>query len=304
MAPSIKKIDETQESEEFTAPTREKFDAILKALNEAPPAEAISQRKGPGGKTFTYLTGGYVIRRANELFGPDGWQQMTTVTPLGNGEYMANVKVRVHSNGNDWDVVSFNSEQSGIGYGSGETETAIKGAETDGMKRAFMKFGKTFGLELYPVSGNELSGGDTDTASDNQKRFIATLMGERDVQQNTVLLGKTLDTLSRTEAKAAIDTLLATPKTEGQPTTQVGLAISTSSPSGQRQATERQVATLEKMWDERVKADEDGTIAIGEAAGAKYTYPANPDELPKLSFDGMLASTASALIGDLGKVRV
>jgi len=37
------------------------------------PPEFIKQREGKGGKTFTYIEGGYVISRLNQIFSPAGW---------------------------------------------------------------------------------------------------------------------------------------------------------------------------------------------------------------------------------------
>ena len=113
-----------------------------------------------GGVQLSYLAAHHVIRRANEIFGFEGWTRETLdLAQLGSFEtkvgrqkrdgwcvfYRAKVRVIVDG------VV-----REGCGYGEGTFthlgqahESAMKEAETDAMKRALMTFGDQFGLALY-----------------------------------------------------------------------------------------------------------------------------------------------------------
>ena len=113
-----------------------------------------------GGPALSYLEQWFVIQEANRIFGHDGWSRETlqiervATTPYqkGNTEmlavsYMARVRITVG------DIV-----REGCGYGDGQAqlnkagaahELALKEAESDAMKRAFMTFGNPFGLALY-----------------------------------------------------------------------------------------------------------------------------------------------------------
>lgn len=116
------------------------------------------------GRSLSYVEGWHVIAEANRIFGFDAWarevvrleetnRDLLTLNG-GRGEYqqwrvgyLAVVRVTVG------DVV-----RQGTGFGSGMAkpealgeaiESAVKEAETDAMKRAFMTFGNPFGLALY-----------------------------------------------------------------------------------------------------------------------------------------------------------
>jgi DNA repair and recombination protein RAD52 len=132
------------------------IDQLNKPLNKA----NVSQRTGAGNKKLDYLEGWFVIEEANRIFGFDGWTSETTrleligtitAEPDQYGKtkhtvgYRATVRVKVG------DVV-----REGCGFGNGidanpinAHELALKEAETDARKRAFMTFGNPFGLALY-----------------------------------------------------------------------------------------------------------------------------------------------------------
>ena len=120
---------------------------------------AVSTRK-QNGMTLDYVKAHYDIRRANEIFGFDGWTRETVENrcvsereaKIGRQQkdgwrvtYIA--KVRVIAGG----VLK---EGTGAGHGIdvdlGQAhESAVKEAESDAMKRALMLFGDQFGLALY-----------------------------------------------------------------------------------------------------------------------------------------------------------
>ncbi|QIO34351.1 Rad52/Rad22 family DNA repair protein [Bradyrhizobium sp. 1(2017)] len=136
------------------------FNDDQKASLGAPLNRAQVKARKQGGRTFSYIEGWHVIAEANRIFGFDGWQRETIETKCVTeaareiGENKApgfgvtyNAKVRVTVG----DIVR---EGCGTGHGIDRDlglahESALKEAETDAMKRAFMTFGNPFGLALY-----------------------------------------------------------------------------------------------------------------------------------------------------------
>ncbi len=134
--------------------------AVSQALGQPIDPELVSQRKGRGGRSFDYLEGHAVIDQANRIFGYGGWgyelvgdvtlRRIDTVNPQ-TGEvkveqgYSAPVRVSVAGALPRTDVgVHPVAEDTFDGH-----DTAIKGAVTDGMKRAFRSFGVQFGNGFY-----------------------------------------------------------------------------------------------------------------------------------------------------------
>jgi len=119
---------------------------------------AVVANRQIAGRNTDYIEGWYAIKRANEIFGFDGWSRETVLTKLHdpiegvkndktqwNAAFTATVTITVEG------VV-----RQGVGYGDGYAarmgeamESAIKEAETDATKRALMTFGNQFGLALY-----------------------------------------------------------------------------------------------------------------------------------------------------------
>ncbi len=142
--------------------------AVANALGRPIDPALVSQRKGRGGRVFDYLEGHAVIDQANRIFGYGGWgyelvgdvalQQIETVdTQTGEVKvaqgYSAPVRVTVAGALPRTDIgVHPVAEDTLDGH-----DTAIKGAVTDGMKRAFRSFGVQFGNGFYgdhaPASG-------------------------------------------------------------------------------------------------------------------------------------------------------
>ena len=142
---------------------------ITKALAQPLDPALVSQRKGRAGRTYDYLEGHVVIDQANHVFGYGGWgmelvgdvtlRRIETVdTQTGEVKvthaYSAPVRVTVAGALPRTDI-GFHavSEDNVEGH-----DTAIKGAVTDGMKRALRSFGAQFGNGLYgdrqPVNGS------------------------------------------------------------------------------------------------------------------------------------------------------
>ena len=143
--------------------------AVTQALGQPIDPAIVSQRKGRGGRSFDYLEGHIVIAQANAIFGYGGWgyelvgdvtlRRIETVNPQ-TGEvkveqgYSAPVRVSVAGALPRTDVgVHPVAEDNFDGH-----DTAIKGAVTDGLKRAFRSFGVQFGNAFYgdqPQVGNQ-----------------------------------------------------------------------------------------------------------------------------------------------------
>ena len=134
--------------------------AVTKALGQPLDPSLVSTRKGRAGRTFSYIEGHTAIDQANRVFGFGGWgfelvenvslRQIETVdTQTGEvkvvNAYTAPVRVTVPGAPPRTDV-GFHAVTDETPDGH---ETAIKGAVTDGMKRALRSFGERFGNGLY-----------------------------------------------------------------------------------------------------------------------------------------------------------
>ena len=120
-------------------------------LNQPIDPKVVAFRQ-QGNMQLAYLESWYVINEANRIFGFDGWQSETVQLDCVQSDdfcvtYIAKVRVTVG------DVIR---EGVGAGHGKGERvnlgdkhESAVKEAESDARKRAFMQFGSQFGLSLY-----------------------------------------------------------------------------------------------------------------------------------------------------------
>ena len=135
--------------------------AVTNALGQPLDPALVSQRKGRAGRTYDYLEGHAVIDQANRIFGFGGWgyelARDVTLREIENvdtktGEvtrthvYSAPVRVTVAGAPPRTDI-GFHAvaEDNADGH-----ETAIKGAVTDGMKRALRSFGvQGCGLSSY-----------------------------------------------------------------------------------------------------------------------------------------------------------
>ena len=120
-------------------------------LNQPIDPKVVSYRE-KGNIQLAYLESWYVINEANRIFGFDGWSSETIQLDCVQSDefcvtYIAKVRVTVG------DVIR---EGVGAGHGKGKSvnlgdkhESAVKEAESDARKRAFMQFGSQFGLSLY-----------------------------------------------------------------------------------------------------------------------------------------------------------
>lgn len=148
--------------------------AIAAAVDQEVPKELLSSRSAGGNNSVTYLKGDISVDRLNEIFGPLGWGAVASPPQIekevANRTKWENrqpkeVEMVVYSvttqvtltikkrtpEGSDTVFV-----QTGIGYGEVEPGKyakeaigmAVKGAETDGLKRCTSMLGKAFGMFL------------------------------------------------------------------------------------------------------------------------------------------------------------
>ncbi|KAF5979603.1 DNA repair recombination protein RAD52 [Fusarium coicis] len=128
--------------------------------------ELVSHRKGPGGSSVPYVSGGTAIWLMNHFFGNDGWsseivkEDLDVVRDDDARKWVAHswmtVKVTVHWK-SDGSREGRTTCHFGKGYGGnkpyrtkGEAiESAIKEADTDAFKRATRQFGDVVGNCLY-----------------------------------------------------------------------------------------------------------------------------------------------------------
>ena len=183
--------------------------AVSQALGQPVDPELVSQRKGRGGRSFDYLEGHAVIDQANRIFGYGGWgyelvgdvtlRRIETVDPQ-TGEvkvdqgYSAPVRVTVAGALPRTDVgVHPVAEDNFDGH-----DTAMKGAVTDGLKRAFRSFGVQFGNGFYgdqPQAGNQPqpqrvpapANGNSGQAPSNGKSPVRQAQDRRNESQEEML---------------------------------------------------------------------------------------------------------------------
>ena len=127
--------------------SKEQVDSLKQPIDP----KVVSSRQ-QGKMQLSYLESWYVINEANRIFGFDGWWSETVQLDCVQSDefcvtYIAKVRVTIG------DVIR---EGVGAGHGKGKSvnlgdkhESAVKEAESDARKRAFMQFGSQFGLSLY-----------------------------------------------------------------------------------------------------------------------------------------------------------
>ena len=137
---------------------------VIEELDKPLSLSHVKKREGAGKKMLDYLEGWFVISEANRIFGFDGWCRRTTrIELIGSFSKIDNYgKEKTHAAYRASVLITVDGvEREGTGFGNGidanelnAHELAIKEAETDAMKRAFMTFGNPFGLALYDKERN------------------------------------------------------------------------------------------------------------------------------------------------------
>lgn len=144
--------------------------------------ELISKRSGRGNTTLSYLRGDIIADQLNNIFGPLGWDLQAAVPVIDHWEgekevgyqndkkmvnmhtvqVMTQMTLRIKArSAEDSDTVF---RQTGIGYGEIETTKnrkevvgmALKGAETDGLKRCASLLGRAMGMFLTAAGQDEI----------------------------------------------------------------------------------------------------------------------------------------------------
>ena len=135
---------------------------ILNLLEQPLDTERISTRS-QSGRQLSYLETWDVIATANQIFGYDGWTY--AVQRIDPDQFGVQAIVMVRAGG----VIRSDVGYCAYAIRQGETEpraqaveTAIKGAVSDGLKRAMRSFGDQFGNSLYDK--------DNPDRADNQGR--------------------------------------------------------------------------------------------------------------------------------------
>jgi DNA recombination protein Rad52 len=139
----------------------------------------VKPRRGNDGREVSYVEGWHIIDEANRVFGFGNWDCETvemhevhptvSFTPPPTRErphpkeqmvacYAARVRITVWSrDGSQKRVREGYGAHRSFALTFGEAvDNAIKGAETDALKRAFRTFGNVFGLALYDKSGRNV----------------------------------------------------------------------------------------------------------------------------------------------------
>lgn len=127
----------------------------IASLEQPLDQERVKYRR-QAGRHISYLEGYDVIDRANAIFGFEGWSYAvldTAFVRMGEvGFYQATVRVWV-GGAERTDVgvgdVAFPRDRGLDGATADAYGTALKGAVTDGLKRALRTFGNQFGNSLY-----------------------------------------------------------------------------------------------------------------------------------------------------------
>ena len=157
--------------------------AAAQALSQPLDPSLVSQRRGRAGRTFSYIEGHTVIDEANAIFGYGGWgyevvgdvalREIENVdTETGEVKliraYSAPVRVTVAGALPRTDV-GFHAVTDETPDGH---ETAVKGAVTDGLKRALRSFGDRFGNGLYGDSSTGSVGSRSRTGGQSRPERV------------------------------------------------------------------------------------------------------------------------------------
>lgn len=173
-------------------------DAIAALKAPLDPKSVASRQQG--GSQVQYIEGWHAIAEANRIFGFDGWNRETVdLQQLGepydnkNGNKVVNYRAKVLIVVLDENGIG-SVKREGCGFGQGidrdlgqAHESAIKEAETDAMKRAFMTFGNPFGLALYDKSRANVQAPKPPTITEDQRTELMALLDAANMPVAAVL---------------------------------------------------------------------------------------------------------------------
>lgn len=167
-------------------------DEQIAALSSDLDAKRVKKRP-QGGRQIPYIETWDAIAKANEIFGFDGWDcQIIDLSficewqsksrngkPMFNASYRCHVRITARA-GDQVVIHDGFGADSASGPNAGDAhENALKGAESDAIKRALVKFGWQFGLALYDEERKNVS--DPDAGPSKSDLTAAYEMIWRDV---------------------------------------------------------------------------------------------------------------------------
>ena len=135
------------------------------ALAARTPQEFVKTRKGRGGKTLSYVEGGYVVARLNQVFGPLNWswEEMRRessdrkVEKSSSGEVTVHGRLTIIDHIKGYKVWKEADGQHPI-HDNVPLGDAYKSANTDALKKAASLFG--IAMDVYWQQFDEPSGND------------------------------------------------------------------------------------------------------------------------------------------------
>jgi len=132
--------------------------AATRALIQvATPKEFIKTRPGKGNKTFTYVEGGYVIARLNQIFSPVGWDFEVVNERVEPNEVVVRGKLTIkdHKNGYAISKTQYGTKERNAGVPLGDT---LKAAATDCLKKCASLFGIALDVYWQQLDEDKLNG--------------------------------------------------------------------------------------------------------------------------------------------------
>ena len=265
--------------------------ALTAKLAERVPDSELRTRKGANNIDLAYVSADYVIRKANEIFGTFEWTSHVDSIECNFDYGVAIARVTVTAD---------TGTHSGVGTGTAvgtvkrddkgapvfdlagepmrkvitpeQWEMAIKGAESDALKRAFINFGDAFGLFLREKgeSTGGFSGGSDRPVTENQLKFINTLIDQNPSRR--ALLPADPTSLTSVEASAIIDQMKMIRPDEGTPRAPAAPAPRENVDG---KATSRQVAAIMGMFTRLAEHDENVAQTAANNFAIRVEYPAD-----------------------------
>lgn len=132
--------------------------AATRVLVQLPtPQEFIKTRPGKGQKTFTYVEGGYVIARLNQIFSPVGWDFDVINERVETAEVVVRGKLTIkdHKNGYEISKTQYGTKERNAGVPLGDT---LKAAATDCLKKCASLFGIALDVYWQQLDEDKLNG--------------------------------------------------------------------------------------------------------------------------------------------------
>lgn len=140
------------------------IDEKTKAMLAADLPRDVVKTRSQAGQNLSYVSGDYIVRRLNEVFGFDGWSFLAEparevyrgTRPGKDGENLVivyEVRGTLRAAGVERVDVGVGQCDAGTRALAQGIEKALKEAATDALKRCARTFGSGFGLALYDKSG-------------------------------------------------------------------------------------------------------------------------------------------------------